>query len=66
MAFTIVHFPIQASESLIIKYYPKYLELGYVAFKKYRYESLKVEGFISHEATEAPFKSLTIRWESLS
>ncbi len=66
MAFTTAHFPIQAPEELIMKYYPKYLELGYAGLKKARYESLKAEGLISHEATEAPFNSLTKRWEDLS
>jgi arylsulfatase len=66
MAFTTAHFPIQAPEELIMKYYPKYLELGYAGLKKSRYESLKAEGLISHEATEAPFNNLTVKWESLS
>jgi arylsulfatase A-like enzyme len=66
IAFTTAHFPIQAPEELIMKYYPKYLELGYAGLKKARYESLKAEGLISHEATEAPFNSLTKRWEELS
>jgi arylsulfatase A-like enzyme len=66
MAFTTAHFPVQAPEELIMKYYPKYLELGYAGLKKSRYESLKAEGLISHEATEAPFNNLTVKWESLS
>jgi arylsulfatase len=66
MAFTTAHFPIQAPAELIMKYYPKYLELGYAGLKKSRYESLKKEGIISHNATEAPFNNLTRKWESLS
>ena len=66
MAFTTAHFPIQAPQELIMKYYPKYLELGYVGLKKARYESLKAQGLISHEATEAPFNSLTKKWQDLS
>jgi arylsulfatase A-like enzyme len=66
MAFTTAHFPVQAPQELIMKYYPKYLELGYAGLKKSRYESLKAEGLISHEATEAPANSLTKRWEDLS
>lgn len=66
MAFTTAHFPIQAPEGLIMKYYPKYLELGYAGLKKSRYDSLKKHGLISHEATEAPFNSLTKKWDSLS
>ncbi|MBE9548186.1 MAG: arylsulfatase [Proteobacteria bacterium] len=66
MAFTTAHFPIQAPEELIMKYYPKYLELGYAGLKKARYESLKEHGLISHKATEAPFNNLTRKWESLS
>lgn len=66
MAFTTAHFPIQAPENLIMKYYPIYLELGYAGLKKSRYESLKENGIISHEATEAPFNDLTRKWESLS
>jgi arylsulfatase len=66
MAFTTAHFPIQAPAELIMKYYPKYLELGYAGLKKSRYESLKKEGIISHDATEAPFNNLTKKWESLS
>ena len=66
LAFTTAHFPVQAPENLIMKYYPKYLELGYAGLKKERYESLKKQGLISHEATEAPFNNLTKRWEDLS
>ncbi|MGJ8672783.1 arylsulfatase [Rubritalea sp.] len=66
MAFTTAHFPIQAPEDLIMKYYPMYLELGYAGLKKARYESLKKHGLISHEATEAPFNNLTKRWEDLT
>jgi hypothetical protein len=33
MAFTTAHFPIQAPQELIMKYYPKYLELGYAGLK---------------------------------
>lgn len=66
MAFTTAHFPVQAPENLIMKYYPKYLELGYSGLKKSRYESLKKEGIISHDAKEAPFNNLTRKWENLS
>ena len=66
MAFTTAHFPIQAPEELIMKYYDNYLELGYAGLKKARYESLKEHGLISHEATEAPFNNLTKKWESLT
>lgn len=66
MAFTTAHFPIQAPEHLIMKYYDNYLKLGYAGLKKARYESLKKHGLISHEATEAPFNSLTKKWEDLS
>jgi arylsulfatase A-like enzyme len=66
MAFTTAHFPVQAPENLIMKYYPKYLELGYAGLKKSRYESLKKEGIISHDAKEAPFNNLTRKWESLT
>ena len=66
MAFTTAHFPIQAPEHLIMKYYPKYLELGYAGLKKARYESLKEHGLISQTAEEAPFNNLTRKWESLS
>ena len=66
LAFTTAHFRTQAPQELIMKYYPKYLELGYAGLKKSRYESLKAEGLISAEATEAPFISLTKRWEDLS
>lgn len=66
MAFTTAHFPVQAPENLIMKYYPKYLELGYAGLKKSRYESLKKEGIISHDAKEAPFNNLTRKWENLS
>ncbi|MFT7087319.1 MAG: arylsulfatase [Rickettsiales bacterium] len=66
MAFTTAHFPIQAPEDLIMKYYPRYLELGYAGLKKLRYDNLKAQGLISHEATEAPHNDLTKRWESLS
>ena len=34
LAFTTAHFPVQAPEELIMKYYPKYLELGYAGLKK--------------------------------
>ena len=34
LAFTTAHFPVQAPENLIMKYYPKYLELGYAGLKK--------------------------------
>jgi len=66
VAFTTAHFPVQAPADLIMKYYPKYLELGYAGLKKARYESLKEHGLISHEATEAPFNNLTRKWESLT
>jgi arylsulfatase len=66
MAFTTAHFPIQAPEDLIMKYYDNYLKLGYAGLKKSRYESLKKHGLISHEATEAPFNNLTRKWEDLS
>jgi arylsulfatase len=66
MAFTTAHFPVQAPADLIMKYYPKYLALGYAGLKKSRYKSLKAQGLISHEATEAPFNNLTVKWESLS
>jgi arylsulfatase len=48
-----------------MKYYPQYLELGYGGLKKQRYESLKKHGLISHTATEAPYNSLTRKWEDL-
>ncbi|AZQ60910.1 arylsulfatase [Flammeovirga pectinis] len=66
MAFTTAHFPIQAPPELIMKYYPKYLELGYAGLKKARYESLKKQGLISHSAVEAPENSLTHKWNKLS
>jgi arylsulfatase A-like enzyme len=65
MAFTTAHFPVQAPADLIMKYYPQYLELGYGGLKKQRYESLKNHGLISHTATEAPYNSLTRKWEDL-
>jgi len=65
MAFTTAHFPIQAPEGLIMKYYPGYLALGYAGLKKSRYESLKRQGLISQDATEAPFNDLTKRWDDL-
>ncbi|PHS36774.1 MAG: arylsulfatase [Sulfurovum sp.] len=66
MAFTTAHFPIQAPNGLIMKYYDNYLKLGYAGLKKSRYESLKEHGLISHKATEAPFNNLTKKWDSLS
>lgn len=66
LAFTTAHFPIQAPAGLIMKYYDNYLKLGYAGLKKSRYESLKKQGLISHEATEAPFNNLTKKWENLS
>ncbi|MFT7670450.1 MAG: arylsulfatase A-like enzyme, partial [Planctomycetota bacterium] len=66
MAFTTAHFPVQAPEDLIMKYYPRYLELGYAGLKKSRYESLKQAGLISPEAIEAPFNDLTREWSSLT
>lgn len=66
LAFTTAHFPIQAPEELIMKYYPKYLELGYAGLKKERFSSLREHGLISNEASEAPFNNLTKKWESLS
>jgi arylsulfatase len=66
MAFTTAHFPIQAPEALIMKYYPGYLELGYAGLKRARYDSLKEHGLISRDASEAPFNDLTKQWDDLS
>lgn len=66
MAFTTAHFPIQAPADLIMKYYPKYLELGYAGLKKERYEALKQHGLLSHEANEAPENDITHDWDKLS
>ncbi len=71
MAFTTAHFPIQAPEKLIEKYYDVYLELGYEGLREKRYASLIKHGVISssakyHDGKEDNSDNLVVPWSSLS
>ncbi|MGI9370793.1 MAG: arylsulfatase [Ruegeria sp.] len=71
MAFTTAHFPIQAPEELINKYYDMYLELGYEGLREQRYESLVKHGIISrsakyHDGKDDNSDNLVVPWSSLS
>lgn len=66
MAFTTAHFPIQAPPELVDKHYAFYLEKGYEGLKKFRYERLRANGLISHQAAEAEENDLVRKWNSLS
>lgn len=71
MAFTTAHFPIQAPNDLIDKYYDMYLKLGYEGLREQRYASLIKHGVISQSANYHDGKAdnsdnLVVPWSSLS
>lgn len=67
MAFTTAHFPIQAPQEYIDKYYDYYLEHGYESVKKKRFEMLKKHGVISEETSFPNINNPLVKpWDSLS
>ncbi|NLR89890.1 arylsulfatase [Flammeovirga agarivorans] len=66
MAFTTAHFPVQAPQELVGKYFEYYYEKGYEGLKKARYDQLVSQGILSQNTNEAPQNDLTEEWSQLS
>jgi arylsulfatase len=67
VAYTTAHAPIQAPDFLIDKYYKHYLELGYEALHRARFESQKKLGLVPQDAPYPERKSnpLLRAWSEL-
>ena len=68
MAFTTAHFPIQAPQEYIDKYFDYYYMHGYEAVKKKRFEMLKKHGIIGEDTPfpDTSNNALVKSWDSLT